>query len=486
MSVAELLDHKLDELILSGDFDEFLLRNDLSYFAEKILNMEIAPHHIEWSGLAAKHNRVGINAARDHGKSFFWCFAYVIWRAYYAWIPELGPEFKSIPRIPLGYIFSNTQDQAIKHLEIVKNELETNPKLMHLLPARKEVWSKQEIRLANGAIIRARGWGVSVRGAHPTHIVCDDILSEENLYSELTRNKEKNYLFSAVTPMLIPNGQLIVVGTPFHATDLYSDLAGNKAYTFKKFAALNDKEEPLWPTRYSKDMLLGRRGEVGSTRFSREYLCVPIDDGASLFPRAVLEGCFDNQYTMPKHLEPEDRAEVQLYTGVDLALSTAVGADYTVITTLAVDSYRNYWIVDIRRKKGMAMTEQLREIENVYNQYRPLKIYIENNSFQRVFHDELVRRTDMPVEGFTTTRYNKNSMEFGVPSLQILFENRKFIIPRKTERDREITNHLCTELSSFTWIDGKLQGLGAHDDMVMSLWLAKECASSSSFTFSFT
>ena len=113
------------------------------------------------------------------------------------------------------------------------------------------------------------------------------------------------------------------------------------------------------------------------------------------------------------------------------------------------------------------------------------RIYIEDNNFQRVFKDELVRRTDMPVSGFTTTGYNKNSLERGVPSLQILFENRKFVIPRKTARDRTMTDILIHELKSFTWTDGKLQGLGAHDDMVMSLWIANEAVNASSFNFTF-
>jgi len=829
---------KIDWLLSSTEssrvVESYLLENDLSYFAEKILNMEIVDHHIEWSELASDNVRIAIMASRDHGKSFFWCFSYVLWRAYHAWMPVLGPEFKSIPRIPLGYVFSNTQDQAIKHLQIVRDELETNPKLAHLLPVKRDSWSKQEMRLANGSIIRARGWGSSVRGAHPVYAVCDDVLSEENFYSELTRNKEKDYLFSAVRPMIIPGGQLIVVGcvrpdtyvlskngpvqirdlapediskqrliesgltihgengpntashlwingkcktkrikttygleleashrhpirvrkgispsyrdtsvwrrmdeletgqyvqikigqnvygnefkdaelayfmglwtaegssekcgrlticsaddtikkylsqspfglnfstgsdgrrhrcqskvfydylkelgvkyvraqhkvvpkcifsapkevqqafirgfadgdgnsyinkniqqinlastsyklidglramlmnmgimpsyqiqkpgvselvkgklechvlkisaayaytymseigftvlhkkkkfrkyknipdtfwagiksiedgecetldfvipddhtfcsngfishnTPFHQADMYSDLRENKSYTFRVYPACDENfGKVLWPTRYPAAELLKIQEEVGHTRFAREYRCNPISDDTSLFPEKILRECFDTNFEMPSMLTKEERAKLEIYTGVDLAMSTTVGADYTVILTIGIDEFKNRWILDIRRKKGLTMTEQLREIEDVWRNYGSQKIYIEDNSFQRVFKDELVRRTDMPVEGFTTTRYNKNSIEKGVPSLQILFENRKFVIPRKTERDRRITNIMLHELKCFTWHEGKLQGLGTHDDTVMALWIANEAASSSSFSFTF-
>lgn len=468
--------------------EEFLLRADLAYFAEEMLGMEISSHHDSWSQLIAKHQKLCIEAPRDHGKSFMFSFAYAIWRAYFNWIPSslVGSDFKSVPRISVGYIFSNTQDQAIKLLELVKHEIESNPKLAHLIPASKDVWNKTEIMLSNGAIIRARGWGQSVRGAHPVWVVCDDCLNDETIYSEMMRNKQIDYFFSAVTPMVIPGGQLIVVGTPFHQEDLYQKLNENKAYTFSRFAALSDAGEPLWPTRYSKEMLVRRKEEVGSTRFAREYLCLPISEDSSLFPERILSPCCDPQYEMPNSLTAEDRRALRIFTGVDLAMSSTVGADYTVITTLGVDDQGNRWIVDIRRKRGLSMMDQLREIQDVYRTYRPTKILIEDNAFQRVFRDELVRNTDLPVEGFTTHAHNKNSLERGVPSLQILFENRKFVLARKTQRDRDITDKLINELKCFTFVDGKLQGLGAHDDMVMSLWIANEAVNSYGFSFTFT
>ena len=464
------------------ELDDFLCRNDLAYFAERVLSLEINDHHKRWSYLASKYNRLAINAARDHGKSYFFSFAYVIWRAYYGWVPELPPEFKSHPKRSLGYIFSFSQDQAIKFLQEVKNEIETNPKLAHLRPERKDVWSKMEIKLANGSIIRARGWGVAVRGAHPSWAVCDDVLTDESIYSEVTRNKQIDYFFSAVTPMVIPKGQIIVVGTPFHNEDLYRRLQENKAYFFKKFAAIDDNGKALWPSRYSKDMLDARKEEVGSTRFTREYLCVPISDESSLFPEKILRECYDEQHTMPNSMTPELEGQLEIYTGVDLAMSASIGADYTVVTTIGMDQFKNRFILDIQRKKGLQMSEQLKLIEQVYYNFRPRKILIEDNNFQRVFRDEMVRRTDLPVEGFTTTGRKKNSLEEGIPSMQILFENRKIVIPRKTERDRRLSDILVNELKCFTYVEGKLQGLGAHDDTVMSLWIAYEASTQPGFS----
>lgn len=482
------MEDKFKALAVAVD-DKYLMEADLAYFAEKVLSFEVAGHHERWSTLVAKYDKLCINAPRDHGKSFTFSFAYPIWRAYYHWIPKIYKTgaYKSIPRMSVGYIFSNTVDQAIALLEIVKQEFETNPKLAHLLPTdRKSTWSKTQIRLANGAIIRARGWGQSVRGAHPTWIVADDCLNDECIYSELSRRKYIDYFYSAITPMLVPGGQLVVVGTPFHQEDLYQKLKENRIYYFEKFPAIDyNLNTALWPGRYSKETLENRKAEVGNIRFSREYLCDPISSDSSLFPMSILESCFDPSAELPTFLDAEDRKALRVYMGVDLALSQSIGADYTVITTIGVDRFENKHILDITRFKGAHMNEQLMRIQELYRVYKPIKILVEKNGFQSVFVEQMVSRTDMPVFGHTTHAGNKNDLKYGVPGMSVLFQNKKIIIPRKTPRCREKTDPLIQELSSFTWAEGKLQGVGAHDDTVMSLWIALTAADQGGFDMSF-
>jgi len=472
--------------LTSDQLEELVLRQDLAYFARKMLNMEIVGHHRSWSEFTAREKRLCILCSRDHGKSFFFSFAYVIWRAYWNWIPPLPSEdFKSISRQALGYIFSASQDKAIEFLELVKEEIETNPNLVHLKPPSRSTWSKTEIKCSNGAVVRARGYGVAVRGGHPCYVICDDVLSDENIYSEVTREKAKDYFYSAITPMVIPGGQLVVIGTPMHQNDLYGDLTQNAEYKFARFPALQENGKALWPTRYNLEMLKKRELEIGSTRFAREYLCLPVSDESSLFPEKIIRENYDQTISLVKEMTPELHQEYDVFVGVDLAMSASVGADYTVIATIGVDRFKNRRILDLRRFKGRGMTEQLREIEDVYYLFKPQKVFIEDNQFQRVFKDEIVKHTDIPVEGFTTTGRNKNSLENGVPSLQVLLENGKFQIPRKTDRDRRVTDVLVNELKCFTYVNGKLQGVGTHDDMVMALWIANECAASVQFTFSF-
>ena len=54
----------------------------------------------------------------------------------------------------------------------------------------------------------------------------------------------------------------------------------------------------------------------------------------------------------------------------------------------------------------------------------------------------------------------------GVPSLAVLFENRKYRLPRGDDRSVRMTDILTNELVGL--------GIEAHDDTVMALWIA-EC-----------
>ena len=86
---------------------------------------------------------------------------------------------------------------------------------------------------------------------------------------------------------------------------------------------------------------------------------------------------------------------------------------------------------------------------------------------QRIFGDELIRTSDLPIKKFHTG-VQKHSLDKGVPSLRVLLENGKFRIPRGDARSVELTDIWIDEMRSFTWHDGKLASVGGHDDTVMA------------------
>jgi len=428
------------------------------------------PHHFQWDALIKNHDRLCVLAPRDHGKTFFFDLAVPLWRV------ACEPS-------GVGMIFSATRDQASRILLDILMEVESNPRLQWLVPERKVRWSGTAARFSNGHLIYARGYGTRVRGAHPGWINCDDVLNDESMYSEPVRRKQSDYFFTAITNMIRPDGQICVVGTPFHRADLYGELQENKAYVWRRYRALGADGRPLWPQRYDAQRLAQRRDEIGPLRFTREFQCDPIADDMSLFPAALFRGASVEQPTMSLGMPAkiyEDLGMV-LYMGVDIALSTSAQADYFVCWVMAVDNVGCRWIVEIVRERGIGFQEQLSWIMTLGRKYRPALIFIESNQMQRVWGDELIRRSDLPIKKFTTTAQNKHALDKGVPGLRVLLENAKFRIPRGDRRSVEMTDLWIDEMRSFTWANGKLASVAGHDDLVMGCWLCNSAVAAGGF-----
>ena len=479
---------------LEGDrhWDKFTLealKKDCAFFAREVLtgpneapysgHFILGDHHLEWSELLRTRKRICVLAARSHGKTYFFDFAYPIWKAMQ--LPNRS-----------GFIFSATQDQAVRILGDIKTEIETNPKLRHLMPELMggfsgNKWSSAAIQLANGHKIYARGFGTKVRGAHPDWLVVDDALNDETAYSELVRRKQIDYFYTAISNMINPSGQIVVVGTPYHTNDLYGDLSKNSEYTFRRYQALNEKTgKPLWPDRFNLASLKEKKREIGALRFARELQCNPISDDASLFPSHLFQGSptevFNLKLGMPK--EVYDQLGVTIYIGVDFAMSSSASADYTVIWVMGTDSFGNRWIIDIIREKGLAYQKQLSLINTMGRKYDPALIFLEANQMQRIFGDELIRTTDLPIKKFVTGA-EKHTLDKGIPSLRMLLENGKFRIPRGDARSVELTDIWISEMKSFTFVDGKLTSVGGHDDTCFSCWVCDQAIRAGAFSYDF-
>lgn len=453
----------------------------------------LGEHHMEWGRIVNRQSRILAIAARDHGKSFFWNFAYPLWQVQ---IHSPGSE---------GVIFSGSDDLAKAHLKKIVDEVcgdgnrPPNPKLADLLPLRKN--REKHVIFANGSSIKAKGFSTRSRGGHPKWIVGDDMLGDETIWSELLRSKDIDYFLSAIEPMPIPvhlGGQLIVVGTPFHARDLYKVLEETGEYHVSRHPCHDGNWNPLWAARYNRaDLERKKRILASEIRWSREFMCQPITDDASIFPSWLFEqeGVKQN-YALGVPPKVWKEQGFSLYMGVDLAISTSARADWFVMFTIAVcPRTGDVWIVDIYRAQGVGYQEQVDLITGMAQQYDCEFVFVEANQYQRVITDMVVRSSTVPVKAFYTTgrggskqattqrrgvkgtySANKNDLDRGVPAMRMLFENRKIRIPW-AESTREKVQLWIGELQAYSFVQGKLTGVGAHDDTVMAFWMAERAAS---------
>ena len=469
-----------------------MMESNLAFFCSEALGMLVSDHHMEWAELASRYRKLAIQASRDHGKSAFWSYAYPLWQS---WRVDKAD----------GVIVANTQDQSFNFLDLMQNGKRYKddkgvewhlracsdiPVFQGLVPDNIDrSWSKGAMRFKNGSMIKAKAFGTRFRGLHPTWIVVDDPLGDDTSFSENVREKDKAIFLRAITPMLVPSGQMIVVGTPMHGNDLHALLSVNSEYFHKKYPALiedeNGNEVPLWPMRYSVETIRAREREVGALAFAQEYMLKPISNEASLFPPSLFEEHLDDTLVMKPTAQEISDKDWTVYMGVDFAMSSAVGADYTVITVLGVDRYKNRTIMDIVRVKGMSFKNQLELIKETWKKYDADMVFCESNQMQRIFGEELARTTDMPVYQFHTSASGKNSLNSGVPALRTLIENGKIIFPVGDEYSNRSIGVLIAEMTSFAWVEGKLRGVGNHDDCVMSLWIADQAVRKGAFTYGF-
>lgn len=462
-----------------------MLRASPCFFGAEILKLDIDPHALEWEELILTKNRIAITAARGLGKSCFFSYLYPIWRAW------------SEPGCTI-YLFAHTVEQSQEYLDIIlygKDNLRpiTDIEMLApMVPLRSfglQRINRRDVRFTNKSRIRAVGWGKSVRGAHPKYVVLDDVLSDEDMWSSTVREKNIIYYQSAIRPMPLRGGQILSVGTPFHIEDLHGWFRKNKVFSFKTYPALtkdsDGNEVSAAPSRYTLKEIYAAKSEVSSIAFAREYLVQPISDDVAIFPSWLFPPLYDETLTLRPTKEWIRANGLSVFMGVDIALSANVGADYFVIFVLGRDSEGNYYILDIRRRKGLPFNEQLSLIYQVSNLYGPDLIMIESNQMQRVWSTELIRTSDLPVKAFETRAQNKYPLDRGLPGLRVLLENRKLVIPRGDDYSVMQTDIWIEEMSQVAFVDGKLQGVGAHDDTPMALWIATEAAKAGGFSFGF-
>lgn len=473
---------------LSASIEETLRTRNLTYFITSVMpDFQLSWHHLEWGDLVHRYNKLCINAARDHGKSFYFSNAYCAWKLY-SYAKPKNSVFSARPtksNSNRGYLFSFSLQQSVDLMEILKGTIESNDILKdRLFPDSRNsgAWASTNIVCKNGARLTCKGFGSSVRGAHPYWIVVDDGLKDNVIYSALQRQKSIDYFHAVIMNMLVPGGQIVVVGTPFHASDLYGDLRSKsifatnnkKGWFVIEYPAIFPDGRILWPQRWSFFDLMDKRSTQGNIIFSRENLCRPITNEASIFPLKVLERSLlrMENYTLVRNRDDFPIKFNKVVTGCDFAISANVGSDYTVFTTWGVDDETGErWLLNFYRDKGKTFHEQMQILKGINSRFRPDSMIIEQNAFQQIFVQEGDKQ-GMPVIGHTTG-IDKYDLKNGWPGLSVDFERGKIHIPIGDTYSQNVKDLIFSDLGSVAFTDRGLQSVGDHDDISSSFWLAK-------------
>lgn len=456
---------------LTDSLDLYLKDLSLAYFVSNtVTDFDIEPYHLEWFNLVQLYRYLAVLAARGHSKSFCFSYAYPLWLMWkYKGKGKKGKELTLI-----------TAEESLSGVFIdqIKTQVEENPILKDkLFPSGgKGSWAKSYIETKNGFVLKGKGLGSALRGLH-TDVLCDDILDESNFYNSKIRQQTIDLFNSVIMNIPLPKiGKVTVVGTPFHASDLYSFLKKAKNWRVFEYPGIYPDGTLLSPERFSLQEILDKRATIGSISFSREILMKPVTNQTSLFPMKIMKmnlvdtvQMVGNRFNFPVKL-------TKIALGVDLAISAntdeSADADYFACAIIGLDELKRYWILNVYRDKGMTYLEQVNIVKRLNEAFKPDIIMVESNQYQKAFADLLRDNGLTNVADRATTAKNKYDFQIGVIALSPLFEQFRIKIPYQQDiYTRNLADIIMAEFNSITFNDNKLQSSGLHDDTCMSIWL---------------
>jgi len=404
--------HLFSEKTISDDMKKDVMahmcRVSFLVFQKTELGMDIGAHHKEWwKELKTRLDCVFLSP-RDHGKSVSLARAYPIWRAKYdRWVRDI-------------LIFGVDSSSATENLEKIKEMMAAHPSLKGLIPTDRRAYfdNKTAIKLSNGVVMRARGIGSPLRGRHPQLIILDDVLSENNSRTKVTRRQVKKRFYEMVMPMrdrgtsaMRAEGyqpQIVVSGTIQDGDDLYNDLLSNVNFRGMKQRAIIDEEKQivLWPERYPYDALMKIKETVGSLSFSKEYQNQPLTDEAAIFPVSLFEGLKDDSLSYEVTYDGEDG---EAFLGADFSVPGDKVGDWSVYTVISKDeksvfTLRGYW-----RARPTTFTEQITKLVEMSRNYNIASGLLEANLFQKIYANWFKDDTSLPLKGVVVTRKGETS-----------------------------------------------------------------------------
>lgn len=413
-----------------------------------------------WTRPDAKSHQL-VLYPRDHGKSRYVAYR-VVW------------ELTKDPTLRVIYL-SATSNLAEKQLTFMKNIFTSKiyqrywPDHVHPVPSKRKKWNETEIELDHplrgGDMENVRdpsifcgGLTTGITGMHCDIAVFDDIVVQENAYTEDGRKKVRSQ-YSLLASIEGAEAREWVVGTRYHPKDLYSEMLQMKEEVFNEGGEIIDEQpiyevlerpvedmgdgtgEFLWPRSQRKDgkwfgfnrqILSKKRGQyLDRLQFRAQYYNDPSDPGS----HAIDPECF--QYYDSKWLTQSNGywmykdKRLNLVAAVDFAYSLRKNADYTCIVVIGVDADNNIYVLDIDRFKTDSIGEYFDHLLRLSNKWGYRKLVAETTAAQSAIVKQLKENYFAPyglsikVEEVKPTRHDGTKEERLEAVLNPRYDNRQ-------------------------------------------------------------
>lgn len=371
----------------------------------------------------------------------------------------------------------DTGTQAELHTDAVRDELESNDRLIALYGKQKgnKKWGTEMYTTSQGVTVIPRGSNQSIRGvkvgpSRPSLVILDDLENDENAQTLDQRNKLWSTLWGALVPILDNRGQgkdtkILYLGTPVHEDSAILRLfnlienmrgKGRSDLYAVRYSCKDEKGESIWPEVWPNEridaleIMFAEAGEIDT--FYREYYVTVISPKDAPFQKSDTRFWVSAGVTPQRHEEvlPDD---LFYYSGVDVAFKQGKSNDFSAIVVVGVSaSTEKAYIVEAIRKR--LSPDKLLELLTLLNRkYSPIRIYLQKVTLDEFFEfyvNECLKENDyFPFESVKLSK-GKGGKPRRISSLQPLHLTGQLVLSRDQ-------TDLTSELYAFP--------RSAHDDL---------------------
>jgi hypothetical protein len=478
-SVATKLVDQADELDAAMGVIIEAARADPAVFCQFVLRDEatgspinLAPVHEEWHDILNQRNRVVIWSATELGKTAQISIGRVLW--------EIGKD----PNIRI-LIIGAASGVAKKIVKAIKTYIEHSAEFRAVFPQvvpdksdttgrwRDDSFNVRRTTKSKDPTVQAVGYGGNVLGARLDLIIADDYLTPENTYSDHQRDKSHGWLKSVIEGRKTARARLWFIGNAWHLDDAMHRYAAEELTFSKKFPVRNDNTgASVWPEVWPDERIETEIKNRGPIESRRSMFCDPVSDA---------DRRFKSEYIV-KALQLGDGLELawalsvvpngyRTITGVDLAVSKKDAADWTAMTTIAVEertSSRQVLDITAGKMDGPQIVQKIIEIHERYHSI----VWVESNAAQAYIKQFVNDQSAVPVRAFFTGR-NKIDPSFGIESLAVEMSQGKWVFPN---HGGTLTGRMDPEMRKLISELVRYDPASHTGDRLMSMWLAREGA----------
>lgn len=399
-----------DELLKRRGYLDDLYAFNLEVIGQK--NLVDIPHKLMCDSVAfSEHNNMLHLWPRGHLKSS---------------LITVGDSIRRLCKNPNVRILiaNEKRENAVSFLREIKGHLENNETIAKYYGnhvSRDAKWTEDAIISAKRTenkkepSIQAAGVGQSLTGQHYDVIYLDDLISQDTIGTKEQIQKSIDWYKFAYS-LLDPGGVVIIVGTRYHDRDLYGYIIKNEAEDFdiQTHTVYREDGSPLWPERFTPEIIEGIKKKQGSYIFACQYLNNPVDDETAKFKISNFL-----YYHEPDLVGKRLRTTMT----IDRAYSLAKTADFTGIVIRSIDDQGNWYVRYAKRHKE-SEGELINNIFALKNLFKVDKVGVEQKAFTYTLEPSL--RAEMRRRGdfFSVVELKAHgSKEQRIESLVPMFES---------------------------------------------------------------